>query len=373
MQEDPAKAGGGNTLPDQLRNAPDGERVGLLGEKLAEALAKILGTSAARIVRDVSVAKMGLDSLMLNQLRNWIQLKLGVNYPLMKIAKGPTLGELAAQLLTEICESHAAAPGTDPSGIGGEGDVEVVGRWFIRNRHNRGPVRTRIFCFHPVGAGASMFSHFLYNAPEGAEVLAVQLPGRENRSGEPFYEEVPRLVADLAKAIQPMLDLPFIVFGHSFGGIIGFELVRYLRRHYGVTPAHLFVSGTIAPQLTRTWKERDVISQTAVFANSEEKLLSLMSYIDDVAFLKRILPVMKRDMPLIMNYPYRPEAPFDFPVTGFAASRDEVVLPGEVSGWREQTTAEFNLETVDGDHWFLSRNQDFILGCVAEALAGIPV
>ncbi len=373
MQEDPAKTGGGNTLPDQLRNAPDGERVGLLEDKLAEALAKILGTSAAKIVRDVSVAKMGLDSLMLNQLRNWIQLKLGVSYPLMKIAKGPTLGELAAQLLTEIGESPATAPGTDPSGIGGEGDVEVVGGWFIRNKHPRGPVRTRIFCFHPVGAGASMFSHFLYNAPEGAEVLAVQLPGRENRSGEPFYEDVPRLVADLAKAIQPMLDLPFVVFGHSFGGIIGFELVRYLRRHHGVTPAHLFVSGTIAPQLTRTWKERDVISETAVFANSEEKLLSLMSYIDDVAFLKRILPVMKRDMPLIMNYPYRPEAPFDFPVTGFAASQDEVVLPGEVSCWREQTTAEFNLETVDGDHWFLSRNQDFILGCVAEALAGIPV
>lgn len=172
----------------------------------------------------------------------------------------------------------------------------------------------------------------------------------------------------VATAVLPFLDKPFLILDHSFGGIVGFELVRYLRRHHGLKPEHFFVSGTIAPQLTRKWKERDVISQTAVDTNSEERLLSLMTYIDDVDFLKRILPIMRKDMPIIMGYPYQEESPFDFPITGFAADKDEVVKAEEVSCWKAQTSASFSLEIVPGDHWFLSRNRDLILQRLAEAV-----
>jgi len=47
-------------------------------------------------------------------------------------------------------------------------------------------------------------------------------------------------------------------------------------------------------------EERDVISETVILP-PEEKLLSLMSYIDER--LEGILPVMKKDRNTIMNYP----------------------------------------------------------------------
>jgi polyketide synthase 12 len=256
----------------------------------------------------------------------------------------------------------------DLSGIESEKDIEVLDKWLVRNKQNTQRITHRVFCIHPVGAGASMFSHFIYNPPKNTDVLAFQLPGRENRSNETNFEEVPLLVKAMAKAMAPLLDKPFIIMGHSFGGMIGFELIRYLRRHFGVLPLQLFISGTIAPQLTKKWKERDVINQTAIFTNSEEKLLALMSYIDDVEFLKRILPVMKKDMPMIMNYAYQKDELFTFPITAFAGDKDEVVLVEEVDRWREQTTGEFNLEVVPGDHWFLSRNKELILSRLTEAI-----
>lgn len=364
-------ANGNLSLQDQILEAAPEEQQAMLQEKLVEALAKILGTSADRIDIQMSISKIGLDSLMLNQLRNWIQQKLEINYPLMKIAKGPSIAELSEQLIMEIMsQSITDTPNQDTSGIEKEEDVEVVNNWLIRDRNNAQEIETRVFCLHPVGAGASMFSHFMYNPPKNTDVLAFQLPGRENRSDEQPYEDVNLLVKDMAEAILPLLDKPFIIMGHSFGGIVGFELIRYLRRHYGKQPIHLFISGTIAPQLTKKWKERDVISETAIFTNSEEKLLALMSYIDDVDFLKRILPIMRKDMPLIMNYLYTDEALFDFPVTGFAADKDEVVLDREVACWKEQTTAAFSLEVVEGDHWFLSRNKELILQRLSQALEG---
>ena len=364
---------GHTVLVDKIRNADKEQQIPMLIALLSNSLAKILGATAEQIDIDVSITEMGLDSLMLNQLRNWIQQKLEINFPLMRIAKGPSIRELSAQLLEKITQSTKKTDtnpvSTDVSGITSESDIEVVGgRWMVRNKRNDQKVQQRVFCFHPVGAGASMFSYFLYNSPPETDVLAFQLPGRENRSDEVPYEEMDQLIPDIAQTILPLLDKPFIIMGHSFGGIVGFELIRHLRRHHKISPQHLFITGTIAPQLTRKWKKRDVISETAMETNSEERLLSLMHYIDDVEFLKRILPVMRKDMPLIIGYEYQNNTPFDFPITAFAAAQDEVVLVEEVRHWAAQTADAFTLEVVEGDHWFLSRNRELILQRLNEAI-----
>ena len=364
-----SQSGGANSgLIEQILQASD-QKNQVLQDKFAEALAKILGTAADKIDQETPITKIGLDSLMLNQLRNWIQQKLELNYPLMKIAKGPSIVELSADVLEQILGTVMSdTEATDTSGISSDKDIEVLDGWLIRNSKNKQDVKKRIFCFHPVGAGASMFSHFIYNPPAETDILAFQLPGRENRQGEAFYEDIHVLVKDMAEVIKPYLDVPFAFYGHSFGGIIAYELIRYLRKHEGLRPFQLFISGTIAPHLTKKWKDRDVISKTAISSTSDEKLLSLMTYIDDVDFLKQILPVMKKDMPLIMSYPYEEDQIFDFPITAFAADKDEVVYLHEIEQWSQQTTDQFYLEVMEGDHWFLSRNKEQILQRVSDNL-----
>ena len=51
--------------------------------------------------------------------------------------------------------------------------------------------------FHSMGAGASMFGHFLFNPPGDCDVHCIQLPGRENRGAEAIYTELPSLLDDL--------------------------------------------------------------------------------------------------------------------------------------------------------------------------------
>ncbi len=363
---------GNNSLVDEVLAAATDQQAVILQEKIADALARILGTSSDKINQNTPISGIGLDSLMLNQLRNWIHQKLEINYPLMRIAKGPSIKELAVQLLIEINAENASNDGgnSDVSGIESDPDIEILAdKWLVRNKTNTQDIKYRIFCFHPVGAGASMFTHFLYNQPKNTDVLAVQLPGRENRKDETPYADMSALVKTLANVIKPYTDKPFIIMGHSFGGIVGFELIKYLRRAFNIQPIHFLITGTIAPQLTREWKKRDSIDQTSKMANSIEKILNTLNYIEDVEFLRSIIPVMKKDMGLIMNYPYETEAPFDFPITGFAADKDEVVLIPEVKRWEEQTNSDFNFEIVEGDHWFLGRNRALVLQRLTEALS----
>ncbi|MDF9798522.1 acyl transferase domain-containing protein/NADPH:quinone reductase-like Zn-dependent oxidoreductase/surfactin synthase thioesterase subunit/acyl carrier protein [Catalinimonas alkaloidigena] len=373
-QEESSNTSGATSFEDEMLHASPEQKQRILKVKLSEALAKILGTSAEKIDADLSIAQLGLDSLMLNQLRNWIQQKLGINFPLMKIAKGPSIGELAAMLVGSPPAEAPAAPKKESSkneataGFDLGDEMEIVNEWFVRNKTNKQEIEQRIFCIHPVGAGATMFSHFLLNPPKNTDVLSFQLPGRENRSEEAPYEDIEQLIPDLANAIRPYLDKPFIVIGHSFGGIIGFELIRFLWKHHGIKALQLFVSGTIAPQLTQDWKKTEAISKTAIRSYSEEKIIGILNYIDDVDFLRQILPVMRNDMPLLMSYRYADSGKLDIPIAGFAASKDEVVSIDEVDEWRTQTSREFTLEVLEGDHWFLSRNQELILQRLTEAL-----
>lgn len=354
----------GDSIKEKLETLAEGEAQAQLLALVASALARILGTSGDKVAQDKPLSSMGLDSLMMNQLRNWIQQKLEINYPLMKMLKGPTLSEMSGHLLADLRKAQVAVS-LDAEV---DQDMEFLHGWFMHRKQEQ-PASHKLIMFHSMGAAASMFGYFLYEQPADCDVYAVQLPGRENRSAETPYVALPKLLDDLEIALLPLIeDGNFSIYGHSFGGIIAFEMVRRLRRK-GKSPKHLFCSATMAPQITLTWKNRDVMRESTISANSEQKLLGLMSYIDDVEFVKQILPLMRRDMSLLMSYDYVDEAPLDCPITVFSALEDEVTLPDEMAAWSAQTTKTFKQEMVHGDHWFVSRNKEFIGAQIDKSLA----
>ncbi|MCV9389356.1 type I polyketide synthase [Reichenbachiella ulvae] len=376
LTDEVLKVGASKSNGEGLREtiiAAEDQAPALLIEHLKGSLARILGTTADKLNEGKSISAIGLDSLMMNQLRNWILQKLEINYPLMRLSKGPSIVEIADHLLENLKSSANESVEQvleDESGITSEEDIEVINEWFVHKKREASETegKIKLFMFHSMGAGASMFDHFLYNVPDGTDVYAVQMPGRENRKHEDLYTDFTLLLDDLENEILPLLDERFAFFGHSFGGMVAFELSRRLRRKYGKTPLHFFCSGTMAPQMTITWKNRDVLKQSAISSNSEQKLLGLMSYIDDVNYVKKILPILRLDMALLTSYEFQEEDRFDFPITVFSAIEDEVTLPEEMRPWEDLTNAKFKQELVHGDHWFVSRNKDFIREKISDDL-----
>ena len=107
----------------------------------------------------------------------------------------------------------------------------------------------RLFCFPYAGGGASIFRTWPERLPPDIEVCAIQLPGREDRFGEPTFENLSSVIDVLADVLCPYTDFPFAFFGHSLGALISFELTRRLRRQKTPCPMQLFVSGHRAPQI----------------------------------------------------------------------------------------------------------------------------
>lgn len=123
----------------------------------------------------------------------------------------------------------------------------------------------RLFCFPFAGGGASVFRSWRSELPTNVELACIQLPGRENRRGEPLLHHLADVIQHLKLAIIPHLTVPFIFFGHSMGALIAFELVRSLRQTQHPLPQHLFVSACHAPQLPRHKPPRHTLSDAELF------------------------------------------------------------------------------------------------------------
>jgi surfactin synthase thioesterase subunit len=61
-------------------------------------------------------------------------------------------------------------------------------------------------------------------------LIAIQLPGRDNRYNESFLCSVSQVVDQLSENFNNYIYKPFVFFGHGMGALIVFEFARTLRR-----------------------------------------------------------------------------------------------------------------------------------------------
>jgi medium-chain acyl-[acyl-carrier-protein] hydrolase len=84
------------------------------------------------------------------------------------------------------------------------------------------------------GGSSAAFARWHKQIDDEIELIAVELPGRMSRVKEPFMVRVEDIVEALAAALQAAGFLsgskPFALYGHSFGALLTFELVRTLAR-----------------------------------------------------------------------------------------------------------------------------------------------
>jgi medium-chain acyl-[acyl-carrier-protein] hydrolase len=85
--------------------------------------------------------------------------------------------------------------------------------------------------------------------------------------------------------------------------------------------------------------------------------------------LRRLLsPALRADMALVETYRYEPEAPFDFSFIAFGGDEDRMVRRPELEQWSAQTSGEFRLRMMSGDHLFLQAKRSELMADVTSTL-----
>lgn len=106
-----------------------------------------------------------------------------------------------------------------------------------------------LFCFPSIGSsGLSIFRSWFGVLPEFIEVRAVSLPGRGKRINDEPEVNLLLLAEQIAIGILPVAKTQqFAFFGSGIGGILAFEVSRYLKLHHDMQPICCFFAGTPSP------------------------------------------------------------------------------------------------------------------------------
>lgn len=244
---------------------------------------------------------------------------------------------------------------------------------WVRYPRPKPQARLRLFCLHYAGGGASAFRTWEHNVPSDVELALIQLPGRENRAREKAFIHMTPLVNALIDTLLPLLDKPFVFFGHSLGALISFEVARQLRRQQGPAPLHLFVSGSRAPQRPlpaseepiRALPDDEFIQKLREYNGTPEAVLQ------HAELMNLLMPVLRADFSLYETYVYQAEDPLSCGISAFGGVQDPKVTREDVAAWRAQTQGQFALRMLPGDHFFLHSAQTQLLQAVAQDLARI--
>ncbi|MFB6889762.1 thioesterase II family protein [Kitasatospora sp. NPDC056327] len=244
------------------------------------------------------------------------------------------------------------------------------GEW-VRRFHPSDTADVRLVCLPHAGGSASYYYPMSEALTPGIETLALQYPGRQDRRGETPMTDLGRIADAAAEALSGWTDRPLVLFGHSFGSVLGFEVARRLQ-DAGTPPAWVFASGYPAPSRLRggTIHLRDdagIIEELRVLGGTAP------AWLEDADFMASVLPALRGDYTAIETYPTaRAEGVrLDCPLTMLVGDADPHATLDEAGAWSAHTTGGFDLRVFPGGHFYLDQHGPELTDLVAATVKRI--
>jgi medium-chain acyl-[acyl-carrier-protein] hydrolase len=242
---------------------------------------------------------------------------------------------------------------------------------FVVRPISRPTAGLRLFCFPPAGAGVSAFRGWWDALTVNVEICCIRAPGRETRHRESPISDVRELADAIAAEMCGWLDRPYVVYGHSVGALIGFEVIRALRARQAPLPIRLLVGGSRAPHLPHTDPPMHALSDDEFFREVRRRYEAEPGLIpEDREMRQLIVTPLRGDFRALETYKYVAGLPLDCPISAFGGRSDPMVTRDQLDAWRSHTSTEFDLEMLLGGHIFLQTAREHLMGSISRKIAG---
>lgn len=212
----------------------------------------------------------------------------------------------------------------------------------------------KLVCFPFAGAGASIFRPWISQLQFHYQVLPVQMAGREQRFADlPFKrveDAIDSLLPDLMTELESASEV--VLFGHSMGSVLAFELGRRVALKGNAHKFHLVVSGSPSPSRPRV-EEATGLDDEAFVARVEHFAGYRHEALSDPDLREVLLPVLRADVE--MHECYRPTnlKPIPLRVTCVRAQGDALVTSTEARAWQDVTSKDLDYIEVQGGHMYV--------------------
>lgn len=232
-------------------------------------------------------------------------------------------------------------------------EVSGVASSWIRFARRVPRVRIRLLCFAHAGGGASIYRRWPAQlARHGIETWPVQIPGREERAGEPPIASLNVLTDALHGALGDHLDsAPYALFGHSAGAAVAYALALAARQRECPPPRWLVVSACRPPthpdpdSPMHGWERSRLVPKLMRYGGMPAEIAGNDELFD------LILPTVRADFALFENARWPTGQLLDCPVTAVGGVSDRMVPAGLLPAWGAVTRGHFEVQLLPGGHF----------------------
>ncbi|WP_314901640.1 alpha/beta fold hydrolase [Actinomyces naeslundii] len=214
-----------------------------------------------------------------------------------------------------------------------------------------GPLAPDLVLFPPAGSGPSIFRGFSVKNT-GCRIHVASLPGRGRRFDETPVRDWERLVEELVGHLEDLVGDTVVLFGHSMGAIVAFEVARRL----SVPPVALFAAGAGAPVAAgspvreQRWSQLtdvEFVRQLSEIGGTPREVLA------SAELLEFMMPALRADFELVDTYRFVGGGVLSCPVFVLGGDEDATVTADDLAGWSTHTTASTSVTMFPGDHFFV--------------------
>lgn len=225
----------------------------------------------------------------------------------------------------------------------------AYGKWVDLGpgRSRRREERVRLICIPQAGMGAWAFHNF---EVEGAEVIPVELPGRNTRMAEAKPTSMEETVKGLVEGLTAdgLFDKPFVLLGHSLGAWIAYEVAKVRQ------PLGLVVSGARAAHLSHIESQQTLsdLPNSQLFWEEFEKRYGKNPDLESAAIKDYVEPLLRADFAVLETYTPTKMVLEGVPILACGAKGDNRFTENQLDAWRELTTGScqtriFETETLE--------------------------
>jgi len=221
-------------------------------------------------------------------------------------------------------------------------------------------MRHKMFCLPFAGGNKYSYEKYVRDSPGNIQMIPVELPGRGARWNEPLLRNTEAMVNDIYVQVNHQLDVPYLIFGHSMGALLGYVLLKKIRAHNLPMPGCCFFSGCRGPAVFKS----DHPWHTLPYQAFVDKITELGGLPDTESDRKEILayyePILRADFEAVGSYRYQKTEPFDVPLFLMMGTQEPTSYQ-DVLSWQIESHQQIEVTYFTGKHFFIHQHHREIM------------
>lgn len=258
--------------------------------------------------------------------------------------------------------------------------MNILQKWFPFNHkkireenesstpHSHSEERIQVFCFPSAGSSASLYRTWC-NYPNNTgsiDFIPVEIPGRGNHITSPAAASIDELVEAFLSVFSKVVRSPYIIYGHSFGAAVAFQVAYTLQERGFQLPEKLIVAGRHAPHMkdpnpmSSASTDEEIIEEIKKMGGTPEVILN------HPEMLQFTLSQLRADLRTHESLRYTGQK-LQIPIEAHCATQDDANKE-VVEYWKEVTTDEFRSKEFEGHHFFIQALGDTYLDSLIDTI-----